>query len=164
MTAMHAVHSSAINTADTANTQEYAFYYYFYQDGTIGFEIKLTGELSTNMLSPGEDPGAPRFGLMVAPGVNSQLHQHMFAARLDMAVDDEEGGRGLEVVEVRLKGLSWGKKGGGTVVCEQTTFGPLASPSSQLNTENVFHGLFAAPAENAGPRLFATPAEFCHTS
>lgn len=27
---------------------------YFYQDGTIGYEIKLTGELSTNLVSPGE--------------------------------------------------------------------------------------------------------------
>ncbi len=88
-------------TLNTSHTQEYAFYYYFYQDGTIGFEIKLTGELSTNMCSPGEDPSKPKYGTIVAPGVNSQLHQHMFAARLDMSVDDEEGGRGLEVVEVR---------------------------------------------------------------
>lgn len=56
------------------------------------------------MLSPGEAADAPRFGVMVAPGVNSQLHQHMFAARLDMAVDDDQGGRGLEVVEVRVTG------------------------------------------------------------
>jgi hypothetical protein len=28
----------------------------FYQDGTIGYEIKLTGELSTNLLAPGGCP------------------------------------------------------------------------------------------------------------
>lgn len=33
-------------------------------------------------------------------GVNAQHHQHMFCARLDMAVDDEEGGKGLYVSEV----------------------------------------------------------------
>ena len=35
-------------------------------------------------------------------GVNAQHHQHMFCARLDMAVDDEEGGKGLYVSEVSL--------------------------------------------------------------
>ncbi len=30
-----------------------------------------------------------------------QVHQHMFCARLDMAVDDAEGGKGLSVSEVR---------------------------------------------------------------
>jgi primary-amine oxidase len=39
---------------------EYAFYYYLYQDGTISFEIKLTGCLSTNPPSPGEQ--SPEFG------------------------------------------------------------------------------------------------------
>lgn len=31
-----------------------------------------------------------------------QVHQHMFCARLDMAVDDAEGGKGLAVSEVWL--------------------------------------------------------------
>ena len=68
------------------------------QDGTIKYEIKLTGELSTNPLSFGEE--APEFGTLVMEGVNAQHHQHMFCARLDMAVDDEEGGKGLYVTEV----------------------------------------------------------------
>ncbi len=69
------------------------------QDGTISYEIKLTGELSTNQLSEGEGP-KPAHGTLVAPGVNAQHHQHMFCARLDLAVDDEEGGKGLVVSEV----------------------------------------------------------------
>lgn len=68
------------------------------QDGTIKYEIKLTGELSTNVLSLGEE--APEYGTLVMEGVNAQHHQHMFCARLDMAVDDEEGGKGLYVTEV----------------------------------------------------------------
>ena len=68
------------------------------QDGTIKYEIKLTGELSTNALSFGEE--APEYGTLVMEGVNAQHHQHMFCARLDMAVDDEEGGKGLYVSEV----------------------------------------------------------------
>jgi primary-amine oxidase len=70
------------------------------QDGTISFEIKLTGELSTNLLSEGE--GHPSHGTLVGPGVNAQHHQHMFCARLDMAVDDEQGGKSLMVSEVSL--------------------------------------------------------------
>lgn len=78
----------------------YLFNWYFQQDGTIEYEIKLTGELSTNLLSPGEED--PMFGTLVAPGVNAQHHQHMFCARLDMAVDDPNGGRALVVSEVHI--------------------------------------------------------------
>ena len=69
------------------------------QDGTIKYEIKLTGELSTNLPNPEEGALSP-YGTMVLPGVNAQHHQHMFCARLDMAVDDAEGGRNLLVTEV----------------------------------------------------------------
>lgn len=68
------------------------------QDGTITFEIKLTGELSTNLLSEGE--AHPTHGTLVHPGVNAQHHQHLFCARLDMAVDDPQGGKELMVTEV----------------------------------------------------------------
>ena len=44
----------------------------------------------------------PEFGTLVAPGVNAQHHQHMFCARLDMAVDDASGGAPLIVSEVGL--------------------------------------------------------------
>ncbi len=60
------------------------------QDGTIKYEIKLTGEES------------PEYGTLVMEGVNAQHHQHMFCARLDMAVDDQEGGKGLYVSEVAV--------------------------------------------------------------
>ncbi len=53
-------------------------------------QVKLTGELSTNALSPGEDASNPDNGILVDPGVNAQHHQHMFCARIDVAVDDEE--------------------------------------------------------------------------
>ena len=50
---------------------EYLFYWYFGQDGSIEYEIKLTGELSTNQLSQGEME--PQHGVLVAPGVNAQV-------------------------------------------------------------------------------------------
>lgn len=76
-----------LSTIATVVNYEYLFYWRFKLDGTIDYEIKLSGELSTNLASGGEDIKAPTHGVQVAPGVNSQIHQHMFCARLDMAVD-----------------------------------------------------------------------------
>jgi len=70
------------------------------QDGTIQHETKLTGCLSTNVLSEGEGP-LPEHGTLLAPGLNAQHHQHFFCARLDPAVDDPAGGAALTVVEVQ---------------------------------------------------------------
>jgi Cu2+-containing amine oxidase len=57
-----------ISFVATVVNYEYAFYWYFYQDGTITYEIKLTGELSTNALSPDETVNS-LYGTMVAPGM-----------------------------------------------------------------------------------------------
>lgn len=57
----------------TVVNYEYLFYWHFRQDGTFELEIKLSGELSTNMLSEGEE--SPTHGVLVAPGVNAQIHQ-----------------------------------------------------------------------------------------
>lgn len=74
----------------TVVNYEYLFYWRFKLDGTIDFEIKLSGELSTNLLSEKEsETGQPTHGVLVAPGVNAQIHQHMFCARLDVAVDGQ---------------------------------------------------------------------------
>ena len=76
-----------ISSIATVVNYEYLFYWRFRLDGSIDFEIRLSGELSTNLPSAGEDPSNPGHGILVAPGVNAQIHQHMFCARLDMAVD-----------------------------------------------------------------------------
>ena len=83
----------------TVVNYEYLFYWTLHQDGSIEFQIKLSGELSTNLLSEGEE--APAYGVMVAPGVNAQVHQHMFCARLDMDVD----GSANSVAEVDVETL-----------------------------------------------------------
>jgi primary-amine oxidase len=76
-----------ISSIATVVNYEYLFYWRLKLDGSIDFEIRLSGELSTNLVSVGEDPESPSHGVLVAPGVNAQIHQHMFCARLDMAVD-----------------------------------------------------------------------------
>lgn len=54
------------------------------------------------MLSPGEDPKNPEYGVLVGQGVNAQYHQHMFNARLDMAIDCPRGGAGLVVRKISV--------------------------------------------------------------
>lgn len=63
---------------------EYGFFWYFYQDGTIQYEVKLTGILNTSAVPPGE---VSEYGSLVAPQLEAQNHQHFFNVRLDMSVD-----------------------------------------------------------------------------
>ena len=60
-----------LSSIATVVNYEYLFYWYLGQDGTIEYEIRLSGELSTNLLSEGEN--TPGWGTIVAPGVNSQV-------------------------------------------------------------------------------------------
>jgi primary-amine oxidase len=68
----------------TAGNYEYAIYWYFYQDATIEFEVKLTGIVLTSALAPDETSD---FGTVVAPQTLAAHHQHFLSIRLDMAVD-----------------------------------------------------------------------------
>lgn len=63
---------------------EYIFYYYFYQDGNVELEIRLTGILQVYV--KGDDEPNP-FGTTVAPNINAQYHQHIFSLRLDPMID-----------------------------------------------------------------------------
>ncbi|MBB5936348.1 primary-amine oxidase [Streptomyces zagrosensis] len=84
-----AVHSRrarrlVISYITTIGNYDYAFYWYFHQDGTIGFEVKSTGLVQTTAVVPGA--GSPH-GTEIAPGLLAPYHQHLFCARLDVAVD-----------------------------------------------------------------------------
>lgn len=68
----------------TVGNYEYGFFWYFYQDGTIQYEVKLTGIVNTGAVEPGE---TPKYGTLVAPQLNALIHQHFFNVRLDMCVD-----------------------------------------------------------------------------
>jgi primary-amine oxidase len=70
----------------TAGNYEYAFYWYFRQDGTIELEVKLTGIVLTTALAPGQTSD---YGTVVAPQTLAAHHQHFFSVRLDMAVDGD---------------------------------------------------------------------------
>ena len=73
-----------VSSIVTVGNYEYAYYWYLYQDGTIEYEVKLSGVISNGVVAPGE---APEYGTLVAPGIYGPHHQHFFNVRLDMAVD-----------------------------------------------------------------------------
>ena len=91
-----------ISSISTVGNYEYGFYWYLYQDGTLQFEIKLTGIIAPAAIAPGERPVS---GTLVAPGLYGPNHQHYFNVRLDVMVDGPRN----SVVEVNCEPLPWGK-------------------------------------------------------
>jgi primary-amine oxidase len=73
-----------VSSIVTVGNYEYAYYWYLYQDGTIEYEVKLSGVISNGVVAEGQQP---EYGVVVAPGVYGPHHQHFFNVRLDMAVD-----------------------------------------------------------------------------
>jgi primary-amine oxidase len=85
----------------TVGNYDYGFYWYFYQDGTIQLEAKLTGIIQTAAVTP----GAPYpWGGMIGPGLGGPTHQHFFCARLHMSLD----GEGNSVSEHEFVPRPWG--------------------------------------------------------
>jgi len=73
-----------VSSISTVENYEYGFFWYFYQDGNIQFEIKLTGILSLGAVREGE---TPIHGTMIAPLLYAPNHQHFFNVRLDFGID-----------------------------------------------------------------------------
>ncbi|MEM9747865.1 MAG: primary-amine oxidase [Actinomycetota bacterium] len=85
-----------VSSIHTVGNYEYGFFWYFYLDGTIQLEVKLTGIIGVSALHDGTDPEtSPQVG----PRVTSPIHQHLFCVRLDPAVD----GRTNSVVETNVE-------------------------------------------------------------
>ena len=74
-----------VSTFATVGNYDYGFYWYFYLDGTIECEIKMTGVLFTSAYPGRDHPHSTE----VAPGLGAPAHQHLFSARLDMMVDSQ---------------------------------------------------------------------------
>ena len=77
----------------TVNNYEYGYFWYFYQDGSIEFEAKLTGIVLTLAADPEKEyPSSTE----IEPGLLAPYHQHIFSARLDLDIDGVEN----SVVEI----------------------------------------------------------------
>jgi primary-amine oxidase len=82
-----------VSFISTVGNYEYAFYWNLHLDGTLTLEVKLTGIINTAGSDPARDAG---YSTEVQPDVFGQIHQHLFCARIDMAVDGPDN----TVVEV----------------------------------------------------------------
>jgi len=113
----------------TVGNYEYGFYWYFYQDGSIQCEIKLTGILNTTALAPGE---TSKHGTEIAPRLNAPFHQHIFAARLVPSVD----GPNNSVVEVNSMGVPTGPSNphGNAIVAEEKLLATEQEAQRRVNS------------------------------
>ncbi len=104
-----------VSSIATVGNYEYGFFWYFYLDGTIQLEVKLTGIMSTKGLPAGEEAA---FGTVIAPGLAAPIHQHLFCARLDLNVD----GPVNEVHEVSFESVPNGPDNPfGNAIAKRTT-------------------------------------------
>lgn len=71
----------------TIGNYDYGFFWYFYLDGSIQVEAKATGIVFAGAGTPGSaDPHRTE----IAPGIFTPIHQHIFCARIDVAIDGED--------------------------------------------------------------------------
>ena len=73
-----------ISSIATVGNYEYGFFWYFYLDGSIQFEVKLTGVMSPMGVAPDTQP---EYAELVGLGVAGPNHQHLFNVRLDFDID-----------------------------------------------------------------------------
>ena len=75
-----------VSAFHTVGNYEYGFFWYFYLDGTIQMEVKLTGIVGVSAVAPGE---STETAVLIAPQLASPNHQHLFCFRLDFGLDGD---------------------------------------------------------------------------
>lgn len=73
-----------VSSIHTIGNYEYGFFWYFYQDGSLQMEVKLTGIMQT--MAPGPNADLDH-SVQIAPELYAPHHQHLFNFRLDFDVD-----------------------------------------------------------------------------
>ncbi|WP_334153091.1 primary-amine oxidase [Microbacterium sp.] len=71
----------------TIGNYDYGFYWYFSLDGSIEVVAKATGIVFAAAGTPGV---RQKHATELAPGVFAPVHQHLFCARLDVAIDGDD--------------------------------------------------------------------------
>lgn len=119
-----------LSSISTVGNYEYGFFWYFYQDGNIEYEVKLTGILHTKALPPGEKS---IYGNLLAPQLDGPNHQHFFNVRLDMMVD----GTNNSVVEVNTESVEPGENNpyGNAFITKPVTFKTETEAVRRVNLE-----------------------------
>jgi primary-amine oxidase len=121
-----------LSSIATVGNYEYGFFWYFYQDGSIEYEIKLTGILSVGAIAPGE---SPPYGTEVAPGVYAPIHQHFFSMRLDVAVD--EGGNSVYEVNTEAEPAGPDNPFGNAAVAKSTLLARESQAQRRVNPDTA---------------------------
>jgi primary-amine oxidase len=152
----------------TVGNYEYGFFWYFYLDGTIQAEVKLTGIIQTQAVEPGT---RVPYASPVTPELAGPHHQHLFSFRLDMCLD----GPANAVYEVDAvpvpqgPGNPYGNAFTAQATLLETESGAqrMAAPERGRYWKIVNHGSVNACGEpvayqlvptSAGPTLLAQPA------
>jgi primary-amine oxidase len=155
-----------ISSIVTVGNYEYGYFWYLYQDGSLEYQVKLTGVLSTGALPPGA--AAPGHGTMIAPGMYGPHHQHFFNVRLDMAVDGPVN-RVYEVSPVALPegpgnpvGNAW--RAEETLIESEAAGGRDADPLGGRFWKVVNDGVRNETGQPSGYKLLPehSIAAFCH--
>ena len=135
----------------TVGNYDYGFYWYFYLDGTIECEVKMTGVVFTSGHPGGDDPYATE----IAPGLGAPVHQHLFSARLDMSVD----GLANAVEEVDVHGLPIGPGNPyGNAIARRVT--RLASEATAARPGDASHGRVWRVLSTERVNRFGQPTAF----
>jgi primary-amine oxidase len=156
-----------VSSIATVGNYEYGFYWYFYLDGSMQLEVKLTGIMSTMAVANG-DPGT--HARMVAPGLAAPYHQHLFNVRLDVEVDGPDNA----VFEVDAVGAGppgteanpWGNVFGTTTTLLETELAarrdvdPSRSRSWRIANRSARNGLGEPTAYKLLPA--STPTMLAH--
>jgi primary-amine oxidase len=158
-----------VSSIATVGNYEYGFYWYFYLDGTMQLEVKLTGIMST-MAVDGNDPG--EHARMIAPGLAAPFHQHLFNVRLDIEVDGPDNAvYEVDAVPTGSPGSAenpWGNAFGTNVtlleseLAAQRDIDPSRSRSWRIANRSRRNGVDAPTAykllPGATPTLLADPS------
>jgi primary-amine oxidase len=121
-----------LSSIATVGNYEYGFFWYFYQDGAIEYEVKLTGILSVGGIAPGE---TSKYGTVVAPGVYAPIHQHFFNIRLDFNLDD--GGNSVYEVNTEAEPLSDSNPFGNAFFAKATLLDRESKAKRRVNQETA---------------------------
>jgi len=94
-----------ISFISTIGNYDFGFYWYFYQDGAVEGQVRLTGCNATGLMDT--DERETGYSETIGPGHKSMLHQHVFNARLDFELDGPQNA----VREVELNTVPYGPEG-----------------------------------------------------
>ena len=135
----------------TVGNYDYGFYWYFYLDGTIECEVKMTGVVFT----AGYPEGGHPYSTEVAPGLGAPVHQHLFSARLDVSVD----GLANAVEEVDVHGLPVGPDNPyGNAIARRVT--RLSSEAAAARPGDASHGRVWRVISTERVNRFGQPTAF----